>query len=289
MNNLRTVFLLTALSVGFVLVGGLLGGQQGMIIAFGFALAMNLFSYWFSDKLVLKMYKAQEVSEAQSPQLYGIVADMAQRASLPMPKVYLIPTSSLNAFATGRNPEHAVVAVTEGLLQTMNRAELSGVIAHELSHVKHRDILIGSIAATIAGAIAMLGSMARWGAMFGGYSRDGEGGGGNILFVLLASMVAGLAATLVQMAISRSREFEADAGAARIMGDPSPLVSALRKLELGAQQRPMEANPATAHMFIVSPLSGGRMSKIFSTHPSTDERVARLQELTGLVSVSGSM
>ncbi len=291
MNNLKTVFLLTALTVFFVLIGGYIGGQQGMWIAAIFALGMNLFSYWFSDKLVLRMYKAQVMTEAESPELYSIVADLAQRASLPMPAVYRIPSPSLNAFATGRNPAHAAVAVTDGLMQLMNRSELSGVLAHELSHVKHRDILIGTIAATLAAAITVLGSMARWGAMFGGYGRDGEGGGGggNILVILVVSMLAGVAAALVQMAISRSREFEADAGAARITGDPSGLVSALRKLEVGAQRLPMDANPATAHMFIVNPLSGGGIRKMFSTHPATEDRIAALQELTGLVTTPGSM
>lgn len=281
MNNLKTVFLLTALSVGFVLIGGMLGGQTGMGIALAFACVMNLGSYWFSDKLVLKMYSAQEVSEAEAPELYSVVADLAQRASVPMPRVFRIPSPALNAFATGRNPEHAVVAVTDGLLQRMDRSELAGVLAHELSHVRHRDILIGSIAATLAGAIAMLGSMARWGAIFGGYSRDGEGGGGNLFTILIVSMLAGVAASLVQLAISRSREFEADAGAAQLMGDPMPLVSALRKLEAGAEQIPLQANPATAHMFIVNPLRGGGIAKLFSTHPTTEERVERLLAGTG--------
>jgi heat shock protein HtpX len=282
MNNFRTGFLLILLTVLLVLAGSALGGQQGAIIALVFAAVMNLGAYWWSDKIVLRMYRAREVTEAESPQLYGAVADLAQRASIPMPRVYVIPSPALNAFATGRNPSHAAVAVTEGLLRILDRGELAGVLAHELSHVKHRDILIGSVAATIAGAIAFMGSMARWGAIFGGYGRDGERGG-NILVVIAVSMLAGVAAMLVQMAISRSREYEADAGAARLLGDPSPLISSLRKLEAGAQQLPLDANPATAHMFIVNPLRGGGITKMFSTHPSTEERISRLQAMTGQV------
>ncbi len=280
MNNLKTGLLLTALSVLFVYVGFLLGGQMGAGLALGLAVLMNVGAFWWSDKLVLRMYKARQVTEAESPELYSIVADLAQRAQLPMPRVYVMPSPALNAFATGRNPSHAAVAVTEGLLQALDRGELSGVLAHELSHVRHRDILIGSVAATLAAGISFLGSFARWGAIFGGYGRDGEGGG-NFLVVFLVSILAGLAAMLVQMAISRSREFEADAGAARLLGDPSPLISALRKLEVGAQRMPMQANQATAHMFIVSPLRGGGMVRWFSTHPSTEERVKRLQGMLG--------
>jgi heat shock protein HtpX len=282
MNNFKTGFLLILLTVLLVLAGSALGGQQGAIIALVFAAVLNLGAYWWSDKIVLRMYRAREVTEAESPQLFGAVADLAQRASIPMPRVYVIPSPALNAFATGRNPSHAAVAVTEGLLRILDRSELAGVLAHELSHVKHRDILIGSIAATIAGAIAFMGSMARWGAIFGGYGRDGDRGG-NILVVLAVSVLAGVAAMLVQMAISRSREYEADAGAARLLGDPGPLVSALRKLEAGAQQLPLDANPATAHMFIVNPLRGGGITRMFSTHPSTDERISRLQSIMGQV------
>jgi heat shock protein HtpX len=282
MNNFKTGFLLILLTVLLVLAGSALGGQQGAIIALVFAAVLNLGAYWWSDKIVLRMYRAREVTEAESPQLFGAVADLAQRASIPMPRVYVIPSPALNAFATGRNPSHAAVAVTEGLLRILDRSELAGVLAHELSHVKHRDILIGSIAATIAGAIAFMGSMARWGAIFGGYGRDGDRGG-NILVVLAVSVLAGVAAMLVQMAISRSREYEADAGAARLLGDPGPLVSALRKLEAGAQQLPLDAKPATAHMFIVNPLRGGGITRMFSTHPSTDERISRLQSIMGQV------
>jgi heat shock protein HtpX len=284
MNNLKTGLLLTVLTLILVYAGSLLGGQQGAIVAFAFAALMNVGAYWFSDKIVLRMYRAQPVTEAQAPELYGIVANLAQRAQIPMPKVYVIPSPALNAFATGRNPSHAAVAVTEGLMRTMDRAELTGVLAHELSHVKHRDILIGTVAATLAGAISMVASMARWGAILGSGRSDDRGG--NAIGVLVISMFAGLAAMLVQMAVSRSREYEADAGAARLLGDPMPLVSALRKLELGAQRIPMTANPATAHMFIVNPLRGGGIAKLFSTHPTTEERIRRLQALAGMPAVA---
>ncbi len=282
MNNFKTGILLICLTGIFIVVGSALGGQQGAIIAFGFAVVMNMGAYWFSDRVVLRMYRAKEVNEAEAPELYGIVADLAQRAQIPMPKVYVIPSEALNAFATGRNPQHAAIAVTDGILRALDRAELQGVLAHELSHVQHRDILIGSIAATVAGAIAMLASMARWGAIFGGFSRDNDRGG-NILVVFVASAVASLAAMLVQAAISRSREFEADAGAARLLGDPLPLASALQKLEMGAQQVALDANPATAHMFIVNPLRGGGVTRLFRTHPPTEERIARLRALVGAV------
>ncbi len=278
MNNLKTGLLLTLLTCLLVFAGYSFGGQSGALLAFGLAVAMNGFAYWGSDRLVLRMYKAAEIQEVDDPELYSLVADLAQRAALPMPRVFIIPGPSLNAFATGRNRKHAAVAVTEGLRKHLNRYELQGVLAHELSHVKHRDILIGSVAATIAGAVAILGSMARWGAIFGGFSRDNDGPGGNFLVMFVATMVAGLAASLVQLAISRSREFEADAGAARLLGDPGGLVSALRKLELGAERIPMPASPQTAHMFIVSPLRGrGLGLAMFRTHPSTEERIARLE------------
>jgi len=226
------------------------------------------------------MYRASEVSEAEAPQLYAAVADLAQRAQVPMPKVYVIPSDALNAFATGRNPSHAAVAVTQGLMRHLDRNEITGVLAHELCHVKHRDILIGSIAATLVGAISMLSSMARWGAIFGGSSNDDEGNS-NIFVVLIVSMVSALAATLIQLAISRSREYEADAGAARLLGTPQPLISALRKLELGAEHLPLQAGEASAHLFIVNPLRGSGIAKLFSTHPPMEERIARLQSLSG--------
>jgi heat shock protein HtpX len=282
MNNLKTGILLTLLTVLLVFAGGALAGQQGAVFAFGLAILMNGFAYFYSDKLVLRRYRAAEVTEAEAPELYGVVANLAQRAQIPMPRVYVIPSPALNAFATGRNPKHAAVAVTEGLLKVLDRSELAGVLAHELSHVKHRDILIGTVAATVAGAVTLVSSMARWGAIFGGYSGDSEGRGGNILVVFLVSTLAALGAMLVQMAISRSREFEADKGAARLTGDPSGLIGALRKLEIGAQRIAMGGDPATAHMFIVNPLRGGGVTKLFSTHPPTDERIQRLQGMIGL-------
>ncbi len=282
MNNLKTGILLTLLTVLLVFAGSALGGQQGAMIAFAFALVMNGWAYWFSDRMVLRMYRASEVSEAEAPELYGIVADLAQRASLPMPKVYVIPSPALNAFATGRNPGHAAVAVTQGLLGVLDRQELAGVLAHELSHVRHRDILVGTVAATIAGAISMLSTWAQWGAMFGGFSRGGDGRGGNIFVVLAVSIFAAIAASLVQLAISRSREYGADAGAARLLGDPTGLISALRKLESGAQRVPLGGNPATAHLFIVNPLRGGGVAKLFRTHPPIEERIQRLQGMIGL-------
>jgi len=281
-NNLKTGILLTLLTALFVWLGAALGGSSGAKLAFVFAVVMNVGAYWFSDKIVLRMYGAREVSEAESPQLYGAVADLAQRAQVPMPKVYVIPSPALNAFATGRNPAHAAVAVTEGLLRHLDRSELTGVLAHELCHVKHRDILIGTIAATIVGAISMMGDMARWGAIFGGSSRsDEEGGSGNVFVVLIVSMVAAFAAMLIQLAISRSREYQADAGAARLLGTPQPLISALRKLEIGAERMPLAAGQASAHLFIVNPLRGQGLAKLFSTHPPMEERIARLQSLTG--------
>ena len=282
MNNLKTGILLTLLTLLLVFLGSALGGQQGAIIAFGFAVIMNGSAYWFSDRVVLRMYKAQEVSETQSPELYGVVSDLAQRARIPMPKVYLIPSPALNAFATGRNPEHAAVAITEGLLGTLDRHELAGVVAHELSHVKHRDILIGTLAATIAGAISMLASMAQWGAMFGGFSRGGDGRGGNIFAVLIVSIVAAFAASLVQMAISRSREYQADAGAARLLGDPTGLISALRKLELGAPRRPHPRHPPPAPLTPATPPRAAPKHQVYTTHPPLQERIRALQGMIGL-------
>jgi len=250
-----------------------------MIIAFGMALVMNFVSYWFSDKIVLSMYHAQPVTEAQAPDLYGSVRRLSQKAGLPMPKVYIIPEQALNAFATGRNPEHGVVAVTEGILRALSREELEGVLSHELSHIKHRDILTGTIVATIAGAISMLAQMAQWAMLFGGGRRDDDEGGSPIV-ALVMMIVAPIAAMLVQMAISRTREYEADKGGAQIAGNPYGLVNALQKLEQAAQAVPMQdAKPATAHMFIVNPLTGGGIMKLFSTHPPIAERVKRLREL----------
>jgi len=264
----------------FILVGTAIGGRSGAIYAFIFAALMNFFTYWFSDKIVLRMYRAQQVTQGEAPELYGIVAELTSKASLPMPKVYIIENDTPNAFATGRNPEHAAVAVTSGILRILSKEELMGVIGHELSHIQHRDILISTIAATMAGAISMLASMARWGAIFGvGRSDDEEGGGGsNFLFVLLFTMVASVAAMLIQMAISRSREYLADEGGAHL-SHPLSLAKALGKLDMAAQRNPMEANPSTAHMFIVNPLTGGGVLSLFRTHPPTEERIARLEEM----------
>lgn len=281
MNTIKTGMLLGALTGLLMLIGGLFGGQQGVVIAFVVAMVMNFGSYWFSDKLVLRMYQAQEVSQSEAPELYAMVRNLALKASLPMPRVYIVPGDTPNAFATGRDEHHAVVAVTEGILRILNRDELEGVIAHELTHIKQRDILIGSIAATLAGAIVMLANMAQWAALFGGASRDhdeGEGGGGIIGLILMA-VLAPLAATIIQMAISRSREYLADAGGARISGKPYGLANALEKLSRASQAIPMEANPSTAHMFIVNPLTGRSLMNLFSTHPPVEERVARLKRL----------
>jgi len=271
--------LMAGLTALFVVIGKALGGQTGMFIAFGLALAINFFSYWFSDKIVLKMYGAQEVREVDHPALYSIVRSLATRANLPMPKVYVIPGDQPNAFATGRNPEHSAVAVTEGIMRILDRDELAGVIGHELAHIKHRDILIGTIAATIAGAISMIANMAQWAMIFGA-GRSDEDEGQNPIAMLVSIIVAPIAAMLIQMAISRSREYLADEEGARIAGNPRYLSSALRKLHLAAQQIPLAANPATAHMFIVSPLSGGgALLNLFSTHPPMEKRIARLESL----------
>jgi heat shock protein HtpX len=279
MNQFKTFFLMLILTVLFILVGTAIGGRSGAVYAFIFAALMNFFSYWFSDKIVLRMYGAREVSQGEAPELYGIVAELTSKASLPMPKVYLMENDAPNAFATGRNPEHAAVAVTSGIMRILSREELMGVIGHELSHIQHRDILISTIAATMAGAISILASMARWGAMFGGVrSDDDEGGGGNILVVILVSIFASIAAMLIQLAISRSREYMADEGGAHL-SNPLALAKALGKLEAASQKIPMEANPSTAHMFIVNPLRGGGVLSLFSTHPPIEERISKLEEM----------
>jgi heat shock protein HtpX len=279
-NQIRTTFLLALLTGLILLIGQWIGGRQGMFIALLVAAGMNFFSYWFSDKIVLRMYRAQEVGPQDGPELYGMVQELSRRAGLPMPKVYVIPQEGPNAFATGRNPEHAAVAVTEGLLKRMSREEAMGVLAHELAHVKNRDILIGSIAATMAGAIMMLADMARWSAIFGGGQRDREEGGGvGGLGLILMSILAPLGAMLIQMAISRSREYLADATGAAFAGTPEGLARALEKLGAYSRQLPMDASPATAHMFIVNPLSGRSLMHLFSTHPPLEERIARLRGL----------
>lgn len=273
MAGFKTAILLGGLSALLLLIGGAVGGQTGLYIAFGFALITNIGSYWFSDKIVLRMYKATPVA-ADHP-LYRMTARLAQRANLPMPKVYIIPDMSPNAFATGRNPNHAAVAATEGILRLLPESELEGVIAHELAHVRNRDILISSVAATIAAAIMMLANMAQFAAFFGGGQRD-DREGSNPLVLLVSALVAPLAAGLIQAAISRQREFAADRSGAEIAGSPIGLAQALRRLEAGSRQIPMDANPATAHMFIMKPFSARGLTSLFSTHPSTEARVAAL-------------
>jgi len=275
MNMFKTLLLMTVLTAGLVLVGGWFGGRGGAVVALVVAGAMNFGSYFFSDRLVLRMYKAREVTRAEAPELYDVVEGLARRAGLPVPRVAIIPGEQPNAFATGRDPEHAVVAATEGILRVLDRDEIEGVMAHELAHVRHRDMLISSVAATLAGAIMVL---SRFGLFFGGGDRDRGGGGLAILVVILAP----IAAMIVQAAISRSREFAADAGGAQISGKPRALASALQKLEATAKRVPLQGNPATAHMFIVHPFRGGGITKLFSTHPPTAERVARLLEMRGL-------
>ena len=280
-NSFKTALLLGLLTGIILGIGQLFGGSQGLVIAFVFAVLINFGSYWFSDKIVLAMYNAREVSGDDAPELYRTVQNLTLRAQLPMPRLYVIPSESPNAFATGRDPQHAAVAVTEGILRIMNREELEGVIAHELSHVKNRDILIGTIAATLAGVVMMLANMARWAAIFGvGRSDRDEEGGGGILGMILMSVLAPIAAMMIQMAISRSREFLADATGAKIAGNPLGLASGLAKLARASEMVPLEARPETAHMFIVSPLTGGSFLSLFSTHPPVEERIARLRAMT---------
>lgn len=276
-NLLKTAVLMAAITALFMAIGAMIGGRAGMMVALLVAVGMNFFSYWFSDKMVLRMYNAQEVDEHSSPQFYRMVRELAQRAQLPMPRVYLINEDAPNAFATGRNPEHAAVAATTGILRVLSERELRGVMAHELAHVRHRDILISTVSATMAGAISMLANFAMF---FGG--RDSEGRPQNPIVGLLVMLLAPLAASLIQMAISRAREFEADRGGAEISGDPQALASALQKIHRYAQGMPLEAaerHPETAQMMIMNPLSGGGLRGLFSTHPSTEERVARLMAM----------
>jgi len=278
MQVIKTTLLMGALMGVILVIGQWLGGTTGLLIAFVLAVLMNLGAYWFSDKIVLRTYDAREVSEAQAPKLYRIVKRLADQAGMPMPKLYIIPSEAANAFATGRNPNHAAVAVTEGILGIMDERELTGVLAHELSHVKNRDILISSVAATLAGVIMIVANMARWSALFG-MGRDGDRQGGNLLGLLATAILAPIAALLIQMAISRTREFAADESGARTSGDPEGLASALRKLGRAAEDVPLEAAPQTSHLFIVNPLSGEALMKLFSTHPPLDERIARLRQM----------
>jgi heat shock protein HtpX len=278
MNNLKTMVLMVTLTLMLVFIGALLGGKSGMTVALIIAFAMNFITYWFSDKIVLRMYGAREVSEAEAPELYSMVKRLALHAILPMPKIYLIDKEQPNAFATGRNPQKGAIALTTGIMKILTREELEGVIGHELSHIRHRDILVGTVAATIAGAISYLAQMAQWAMIFGGRSHE-EGKGGNPIAALVMMIVGPIAAMMIQMAISRSREYGADEGGARIAGNPLSLANALRKLHAASQKIPMEANPATSHMFIVNPLSGGGLLRLFSTHPPIEERIKKLETI----------
>ncbi len=289
MNGFRTTILLAVLTALLVWIGDMFGGRQGAVLALIFAGGMNFFSYWFSDKVVLSMYQGRQIGAQDDPELYGLVQELAQKAKLPMPKVYTLPQDTPNAFATGRNPEHAAVAVTDGIRRILNKRELAGVLGHELTHVVNRDILVSTIAATLAGAISYLAQMAQWAAIFGGSrDRDRDEGGG-IFGLLFMMIVAPLAAMLIQMAVSRSREYGADEGGAKITGDPLALASALKKLQMGAQNIPLEVSDATAnstaHMFIVNPLSAGGIANLFSTHPPMEERIARLEAMAGHMTV----
>jgi len=280
MNRFKTTLLLTLLTLLMVAMGSAIGGKSGMVFAFFMACAMNFFSYWFSDKIVLKMYGAREITEAENPAFYGMIRRLATQGNLPMPRVYVIPSDSPNAFATGRNPNHAAVAATEGILRILSTEELEGVMAHELAHVKNRDILVSTIAATFAGAISMLGNMLQWAAMFGGGRSDDDEGAGGMIGGLAMAIIAPIAAMLIQMAVSRSREYLADESGARICGNPQALANALKKLQMGSQMIPMQqASPASAHLFIVNPLTSGSLLNLFSTHPPMEERIARLEQM----------
>lgn len=279
-NTIKTVFLLTALTVLFLLVGQALGGRGGMIFAFGLAMVMNFGSYWFSDKIALQMAGAREVSYEEAPDLHRLVEELSTYARIPKPRVYVIENGSPNAFATGRDPQHAAVAVTTGIMRILSRTELAGVLAHELAHIKNRDTLIATVVAAVAGAITMLAHMAQWAMIFGGRRGDDEGeGAGGLVGSLLMIILAPIAATLIQLAISRAREYDADAIGARILGEPNALANALEKLEAGVRHLPMEASQATAHLYIVNPLSGG-LAGLFSTHPPIAERVSRLRRMS---------
>jgi heat shock protein HtpX len=282
-NTSKILLLMAALSGLFMVAGQTLGGQSGMTMALVMALAMNFFAYWFSDSMALKMSRAREVSSAEAPELHSLVASLAARAGVPKPRLYIMAGDTPNAFATGRNPEHAAVAVTDGLLRLLRRDELEGVVAHELAHIKNRDILLSSLAAVMAGAISYLATMAQWAMIFGGGRSDneeGEGGGG-LLASLAMMIIAPIAAAMIQMAISRSREFLADATGAQICGSPQSLASALKRLEAYNRQSPMQINPATAQMYIVNPLNRSTIARLFSTHPPIGERIAKLNALQG--------
>jgi heat shock protein HtpX len=277
MNTLKTFVLMSLMTILFIFIGSLIGGNSGIIIAFGFAIIMNFSSYWFSDKIVLMTYRAKQIENQDDPELFSIIEDLTNRANLPMPKVYIIPTDSPNAFATGRNPEHAAVAVTMGIRKILDRDELEGVIAHELSHIKNRDILIGTIAATFVGALTMVAHIASYSLIFfGGRDRDDDGGGLGSIFLLI---LAPIAATLIQLAISRSREYMADEGSAIMSGKPLALANALQKLERGVKVIPIDAKPSSSHLFIMNPLSGGSVMRLFSTHPPVKERIERLRKM----------
>lgn len=275
MNTFKVILLLASLSGLLMAVGAMIGGKGGVLVALVISVLMNLGGYWFSDRIVLAMYQAREVTARQAPELHAVVEDLAAKADLPPPRVYVVESKGANAFATGRDAEHAAVAVTTGILEILDRDELQGVLAHELSHIKNRDILIGTMAATLAGAVVMLATMAKWAAIMGGV----EDRGGGTIGLIATAVVAPLAATVIQMAISRSREYGADAGGAKISGKPEALADALAKLSRGARSRPLDANPSTAHLFIVNPLNGGTIMNLFSTHPPVEKRIARLREM----------
>jgi len=278
-SRIRTTVLLALLTVLIIWIGNMIGGRQGMVIAFIMALVMNMGSFWLSDKIVLAMYHAQPIEEHENPQLVQIVRELAQEANLPMPRIYMIPEDSPNAFATGRNPEHAVVAVTSGIMRILTPAEIKGVLAHELGHVRNRDILVSSIAATLAGAIMILAHMAQWAAIFGGGRSSDDDRGGGIVELIVTAILAPVAATLIQLAISRSREYLADETGAHLAHNSEPLARALEKLAAASERVPMNANPSTAHMFIVNPLSGRSLANLFSTHPPIEERIRRLRQM----------
>lgn len=278
-NFIKTTFLLGLLTGLLMLIGGIMGGRQGVMLFFLISMAMNFFSYWFSDKIVLRAYGAKEISPQDAPELHSIVHELAAAAGIPMPRLYMVDSDTPNAFATGRNPNHAAVAVTSGIMRICNREELKGVIGHELSHVINRDILTSTIAATLAGAVMMIANLARWGAMFGGFGGRDDNDRGGIIGLLLTAILAPFAAMLIQMAISRTREYQADASGARLTHHPLYLANALRKLESANERLPMDAGPATAHLFIVNPLSAQGLTRLFSTHPPIEERIHRLEEM----------